>query len=126
MQDRREGVRLREPTVRERHPMHRERPAIDRPVERTKGALEITNQGHGFLRDPAREYAPTPADAFVPRDLIQRLRLRGGTLIEGESQRDRHGRLQVRNLVTIEGLPHPEWIERPIFESLTSISPNQR
>ncbi len=51
------------------------------------GVLEITGEGGGYLRQPQRNYRPSPEDTFVPRDILLRLapqnqRLNGGG-IEG-------------------------------------------
>ena len=94
--------------------------------EKVRGFLELTQQGHGFLRDRDRSYHPSQGDSFVPRDMVQRLKLRPACLVEGESQRDRQGRLQLRQVAAIEGKPPEEWLDRPLFESLTVISPNHR
>jgi len=39
------------------------------PVE-ARGVLEVIGDGGGFLRQPERNYRPTPEDAYVPRDLL--------------------------------------------------------
>ena len=39
------------------------------PVE-ARGVLEIVGDGGGFLRQPNRNYRPSPEDAYVPRDLL--------------------------------------------------------
>ncbi len=56
------------------------------PVE-ARGVLEVLGDGAGFLRQPQRNYRPSPDDTFVPRDLVGRLgsvdARQNGTGIEG-------------------------------------------
>jgi len=51
---------------------HRERPRETTPVAtyEAKGVLEMTPDGGGFLRQPSRNYRPSPEDVFVPRELL--------------------------------------------------------
>ena len=46
-----------------------------------QGVLELHSKGHGFLRNPARNYAPQHDDAFVPGMLLQKHKLRQGLLL---------------------------------------------
>ena len=48
-----------------------------------QGVLEIHPRGYGFLRNPAKDYAPQPSDPAVASALIQRLKLREGLLLGG-------------------------------------------
>ncbi|MBI1951093.1 MAG: transcription termination factor Rho [Acidobacteria bacterium] len=57
------------------------------PAVEAAGVLEITGESGGYLRQPRRNYRPSPEDIFVPRDILLRLapvnqRLNGGG-IEG-------------------------------------------
>ena len=53
-------------------PAFRERPRETTPLAtyEAKGVLELTQDGGGFLRQPSRNYRPSPDDVFVPRELL--------------------------------------------------------
>src|SRR5437764_988910 len=55
-------------------------PRITSPAQ---GVLELHPRGHGFLRNPVRNYFPQPEDAYVPAGIIQKHRLREGLLLAG-------------------------------------------
>ena len=56
------------------------------------GILECDERGPGFLRDPNRNYNLTPPGPQVPREIIQKFRLRGGEEILGRVQSSRKSR----------------------------------
>ena len=47
------------------------------------GALEILQDGFGFLRSPEANYLPGPDDIYVSPDMIRKWSLRTGDTIEG-------------------------------------------
>jgi transcription termination factor Rho len=49
----------------------------------SQGVLELHPKGFGFLRDPARHYAPRPSDPYVPQPLIRKHELKQGLLVSG-------------------------------------------
>src|SRR6185436_6475967 len=53
-------------------PAFRERPREIPPVAtyEAKGVLELMPDGGGYLRQPSRNYRPSPEDVFVPRELL--------------------------------------------------------
>jgi transcription termination factor Rho len=83
-------------------------------------------KGYGFLRSPARSYAPQSSDAYVPAALIQRLNLREGWMIAGEAEAA-HGTTGPRliEVSTIEGVA-PDQVPRRTFDDLTPIDPHER
>ena len=48
-----------------------------------QGVLELHPKGFGFLRDPARHYAPRPSDPYVDKSLIKEYGLTQGLLVSG-------------------------------------------
>ena len=48
-----------------------------------QGVLELHPKGFGFLRDPARHYAPRPGDPYVSQSLVQKHNLAQGLLLSG-------------------------------------------
>lgn len=90
------------------------------------GILEIMNEGIGFLR--SERYQIGEGDIYVSQAQLRRYELRSGDLIIGhvrpprESERH-YGLLKVE---TVNGLDPDEARNRPVFESLTPIFPDQR
>jgi transcription termination factor Rho len=93
-----------------------------------EGALFVTKEGFGFLRQRKNSYLSGSGDPFVPAGLIQRHRLRPGQYIEGRLGRSKRGRrkrpLEVVELV--DGDPPKAASQRPRFRNLTSINPDRR
>jgi len=100
-------------------------------VETYQGVLEMHPRGFGFLRNPARNYAPQPADPYVPPPIIQKHHLREGLMlsgpVEGNGSNARKGGTGPRlsSLVSIEGI-EPGAFQRRNFDDLTPIDPHQR
>ena len=95
------------------------------------GVLQINEKGYGFLRQVATNYLPGPRDVFVPRGLIQQLRLREGVFVSGESSPSHNGRGKSQadeliNVSQLNGLSVDEYKRRPEFSSLISIDPTER
>ncbi len=90
------------------------------------GILEIMNEGVGFLR--TNHYQAGPDDIYISQTQIRRYGLRNGDLIIGnvrpprESERH-YGLLKVE---TVNSLDPEEAKQRPRFETLTPIFPEQR
>jgi transcription termination factor Rho len=97
----------------------------DQPPAR--GVLELHPKGYGFLRDPARNFAAQPADAYVPAPLISKHGLREGLLLAGpiEPARRGGGGPRLARLDAIEG-QSPDKYARRTFDDLTPIDPHER
>jgi len=95
---------------------------INEPVT---GTLELGQNGSGFLREPKRNYAISPNDAQVMRDLAQRFRLRGGETITAEINRGKQGRGQpmVGRIITVGGMPPEEYGRITPFDDLPVVHP---
>jgi transcription termination factor Rho len=91
-----------------------------------QGILELHPKGYGFLRNPAKNYAATPADPYVPAPLIQKARLREAVLLAGTVEPARKGSgPRLAQLTAVEGRP-PEQYRPPKFDDLTPIDPHER
>jgi transcription termination factor Rho len=96
------------------------------PATTFEGVLELHPKGYGFLRLPTRNYAAQPGDPYVPNPLIQKHRLREGTLLGGRTEPARQGGgARLACVETIEGKPANDFVPRE-FEELTPIDPHQR
>jgi transcription termination factor Rho len=89
-----------------------------------QGVLEMHPRGHGFLRNPARNYNAQPDDAFVPPTLIQKHRLREGLLVAGATENGGGKGPRLSRLETIEGKTPDQFSQRS-FDALTPIDPHE-
>jgi transcription termination factor Rho len=91
------------------------------------GTLELGGNGPGYLRDPKRNYAVSPNDPQVGRDLIQRFGLRGGETVAGKAGRGRKGNgpLALFEIESISGKNPGEYGGIKPFEDLPVVHPSQ-
>lgn len=94
-----------------------------RPV---KGTLDILPEGYGFLR--ASGYLPGDDDVYVSLSQIRRFQLRRGDYIEGSVRppKDSEKYPALLRIDTINGLEPDQSRERPRFDDLTPLFPDQR
>ncbi|MBE3599235.1 MAG: transcription termination factor Rho [Limnochordaceae bacterium] len=91
-----------------------------------EGILEILPDGYGFMR--VQGYTPGPNDVYVSPSQIRRFSLRTGDSVMGqvrppkESERY-HALLKV---VAINMLDPEKALNRPVFDDLTPVYPNER
>ena len=92
------------------------------------GVLEILPDGFGFLRSEENNYLAGPEDIYVSPSQIKRFGLRKGDTIEGlirppkENERF-FAMLQVQK---VNGVESAQIYNRPLFENLTPLHPNER
>ena len=93
------------------------------PVE---GVLDTEAKGpNAFLRQIRRNLLPGPEDAELPKNLVQKLRLRQGQYVTALAQmRGQKGLVQ--KVETIDGQPVEGAPRLPHFNDLTSIDPVER
>jgi len=97
-----------------------------RGLELRGGILEIMGEGMGFLR--ADHYLPGPNDIYVSQSQIRRFGLRTGDMVIGQIRPPKesekyYGLLRVES---INGMDPEEAKDRPKFEDLTPIFPEER
>jgi transcription termination factor Rho len=98
--------------------------AASDPVE---GVLDVTQQGHGFLRrDP--NWVPSREDLFVPNGIIRQFNLRSGQQIRAQWRPPSKGQRSpaVSQILAVEGLPPNRARDLPNFERLVAESPTRR
>ena len=90
------------------------------------GILEVINEGYGFIR--CENFLPGDNDVYVSPTQIRKFNLKTGDILTGPAKQknttDKFRALQY--LVSINGLDPSYAIERPAFEKLTPIFPNER
>jgi len=90
------------------------------------GVLEIVDDGIGFLR--AEHYLPGPNDIYVSQTQIKRFNLRTGDMVIGQvrAPKDSEKYFGLLRVDAVNGLNPEEAKNRPNFEDLTPIYPNER
>jgi len=99
---------------------------MSEPRPMAQGVLELHPKGYGFLRNPARNYAPTPNDAYVGGPLISRFKLAEGVALGGPVEPARKGASGPRlaDVEQIEGGP-PAAFRRRVWDELTPVDPTK-
>ena len=91
------------------------------------GVLEMHPKGHGFLRDPKRNFKPGATDVYVGSPLLSKFQLKQGVKLTGVVD-EPIGRdaPKLLNLVEIEGRTPDQYVELAGFDDLTAIDPHER
>ncbi len=97
----------------------------DMPQGSIAGVLEVLQKGGGFLRDPARSFAPDRSDVFVPQQLIQKMSLSTGALVTGTTKKGPKGMVLAR-VESICGVSPEAFAQRTPLKQLTALNPEQR
>ena len=90
-----------------------------------EGLLELTDKGHGFLRDMRYNYSIKPSDPFVSQALIKQYHLREGLLIQGRTNGTRGHNLTVKELISLCGNEPDEYVEVQSFDDFVVVDPNE-
>ncbi|MCZ6530589.1 MAG: transcription termination factor Rho [Chloroflexi bacterium] len=95
-------------------------------LELRGGVLEVMNEGMGFLR--AEHYLPGPNDIYVSQSQIRRFGLRTGDMVIGQIRppKDTEKYYGLLRVESINGMNPDELKDRPKFEKLTPIFPEER
>lgn len=94
----------------------------------TSGVLEITPEGHGFLRSSDYNYLASPDDVLVDKAQIKQYGLKTGDVVEGGIRPPRQGEkyFPLCRVISINGLA-PELIrDRSPFEHLVPLFPDEK
>ena len=89
------------------------------------GVLEILDRGGGFLRDPARSFAPSREDVFVPAAVISRFQLVPGAFVSGPARPEKQG-MRLDSVESICGMAPEAFRGRTPFANLPAINPDRR
>ena len=90
------------------------------------GVLDIVDENIGFLR--SEHYLPGPDDVYVSQSQIRRFGLRTGDMVIGQVRppKDSEKYFGLLRVEAVNGLDPEAAKQRPVFEKLTPIFPNQR
>jgi transcription termination factor Rho len=117
------------------HPQHGQRPhhggsqgqaAPQQNLAPVEGVLDTEAKGpNAFLRQIKKNLLPSPDDAEMPKNLVQKLRLRQGQYVTAFAQmRGTKGLIQ--KVDTVDGRPLDGAPRLPHFADLTSVDPLER
>jgi transcription termination factor Rho len=95
------------------------------PTEYVQGFLDITPDGHGYLRP---KMIPSSKDVYISASQVRRFNLRPGDMVGGQAREPKEnerywGLLKVEK---VNELPAEEAANRPDFDSLTAIFPEEQ
>lgn len=92
------------------------------------GVLEILPDGFGFLRSEENNYLAGGEDIYVSPSQIKRFGLRKGDTIEGliRPPKDNERFFAMLQVQKVNGLDSDKVYNRPLFENLTPLHPNER
>jgi len=92
------------------------------------GVLEILPDGFGFLRSEENNYLAGGEDIYVSPSQIKRFGLRKGDTIEGliRPPKDNERYFAMLQVQKVNGLDSDQVYNRPLFENLTPLHPNER
>lgn len=92
------------------------------------GVLEILPDGFGFLRSEENNYLAGGEDIYVSPSQIKRFGLRKGDAIEGliRPPKDNERYFAMLQVQKVNGVESDKIYNRPLFENLTPLHPNER
>jgi len=96
----------------------------DSPKKVGAGLFVSEKGGFGTLRNPDKQFLPTKQDIFVPQRLIQRFKLRDGSMIEGPIGKGKKYKFQLEGVTKVDGKDPKAWSQLRAFKSLTTIDPD--
>ena len=93
---------------------------------RVEGIFEPQDNKAGALLDPVRGGKAHPTNPFVPRELVRRFKIRRGSWIVAQAQRDeRYPNPKIKYIETIDGMPVEDRKRVPEFTQLLTITPDE-
>ncbi|HEX8822835.1 MAG TPA: transcription termination factor Rho [Archangium sp.] len=103
-----------------------QQPAPQPSLTPVEGVLDTEVKGpNAFLRQLKRNLLPSPDDAELPKNLVQKLRLRPGQYLHAYAQMKGNKGI-IQRVEQVDGRPHEQMGRLPHFADLTSIDPLDR
>jgi transcription termination factor Rho len=92
------------------------------------GILEIANDGFGFLRSIDADFSNSSSDAYVSATQIRKFALRIGDIVTGQVRppKDQERYYALLKIEAINYLPMAESRNRPLFDNLTPLYPDEQ
>lgn len=97
----------------------------DQPTQKVQGFLDITGDGHGFLRP---KFRPSEGDIYISASQIRKFMLRPGDDVEGLGRppKENERYFGLLKVVSVNGVDAEKQGKRTKFEDLTPIYPNKK
>jgi transcription termination factor Rho len=106
-------------------PRHHQ-PAPQPSLAPVEGVLDTEAKGpNAFLRQLKRNLLPAPDDAEIPKNLVQKLRLRSGQYVNALAQMKGNKGI-IQRVEQVDGRPLEQMGRLPHFADLTSVDPVER
>lgn len=92
------------------------------------GILEIVNDGYGFLRGIDENFTDSQNDTYVSQSQIKKFALRNGDIVTGQVRppKDQERYYALLKIEAVNYLPLEEIKNRPLFDNLTPLFPNEQ
>jgi transcription termination factor Rho len=105
-----------------------EEQALKEGQDKPLGVLDILGSGSGFIRRKAAGYTPSKEDIYVGAKVIHKFGLKTGDEIGGTvGRRPKNGKSPpLTHLDFVNGNPPEALIERPDFDSLSAVHPEEQ
>ena len=114
------------PREHERGQPRQHQPAPQPSLAPVEGVLDTEAKGpNAFLRQLKRNLLPSPDDAEIPKNLVQKLKLRSGQYLHAYAQMKGNKGI-IQRVEQVDGRPHEQMGRLPHFADLTSIDPVER
>lgn len=119
------GPRPMRPVIRPYQPVERIIPDADLPTEYVEGFLDVTPDGHGYLRP---KMIPSSKDVYISSSQVRRFNLRPGDMVGGQAREPKEserywGLLKVEK---VNGDTPEKAGERPHFDDMTAVFPDEQ
>jgi transcription termination factor Rho len=95
------------------------------PTEFVEGFLDITPDGHGYLRP---KMIPSSKDVYISASQVRRFNLRAGDMVGGQARepKDNERYWGLLKVEKVNDRPVEEMANRPDFDSLTAVFPDEQ
>ena len=115
----------RQPYQQPYQPAERMIPDADLPTEYVEGFLDVTPDGHGYLRP---KMIPSSKDVYISSSQVRRFGLRPGDMVGGQAREPKEserfwGLLKVEK---VNGDTAEKAAERPHFDDMTAVFPDEQ
>lgn len=106
-------------------PVERTIPDADLPTEYVEGFLDVTPDGHGYLRP---KMIPSSKDVYISSSQVRRFGLRPGDMVGGQAREPKEserfwGLLKVEK---VNGDTPEKAAQRPHFDDMTAVFPDEQ
>jgi len=96
-----------------------------KPLPREAGGMFVVDKGGiGVLRLEDYQLLPSKWDIYVPKRLVQVFKLRDGMYVHGRVSKGFKHKLQLDDVLTIDGKEPKYWKNKLAFQALTSVDPD--